>query len=133
MQLVRWTDGSRFARTAFACDLLALPMFVVAGMTSHGTGSALAIFLRTAVPVVLAWLLVSRFLRTYRPPAFTSLFATWAIAVPLGLVVRMVIRGSSLGDDDVWMFLGVAMAFTLLFLGVARGVALAIARPWRSV
>jgi hypothetical protein len=131
MQPVRWTDGTRFSRTAFVCDLIALPMFVVAGMGSHATGSELAVFLRTAVPVVLAWLLVSRFLGTYRPPAFTSLFATWAIAIPLGLVVRALIRGS-LGGDDFWVFLGVAMAFTLLFLGVARGVALALARPWRS-
>ena len=99
-------------------------------MTSHRTGTAAAIFLRNTVPVVLAWIGASRLLATYRPPAFTSLFATWALAVPAGIVVRSAIAGS-LAEHRFWVFLGVAMAFTLLSLGVGRVVALAIARSWK--
>jgi hypothetical protein len=128
---MRLTDGTRFARAALAGDLIALPMFVVVGMGSHRTGAQIAIFLRNTVPVVLAWLVAARFLATYRPPAFTSMFATWAVAVPVGIVIRSLIAGR-LDDDGFFVFLGVAMAFTLLFLGVGRGVVLSIVRPWRA-
>jgi hypothetical protein len=128
---VELTDGSRFSRVAIVCDLVALALFVVVGMTSHRLGSAVVIFLRTAVPLILAWLVVAWWFRTYRPPAFTSLFGTWAMAVPVAVAARAALTGQ-LGAHDFWVFLGVAMAFTLLFLGVGRGIALAIARPWRS-
>jgi len=128
---MRLTDGSRYARVALVCDLVALPMFVVVGMTSHHTGSATAIFLRNTVPVMVAWLIVARVIGTYRPPAFLTLFATWALAIPAGLAVRSMIAGT-LDDGRFFVFLGVAMAFTLLFLGVARSIATAIVRPWRA-
>lgn len=128
---MRLTDGTRIARVTVLADLVALPAFVIAGMGSHRTGSELAIFARNAVPVVLAWLIAARLLGTYRPPAFVSMFATWAVAVPIGVIVRSAIAGS-LGDDGFWVFLGVALAFTLLFLGVGRALALAIVRPWRT-
>ena len=128
---MRLTDGSRFARATLLADLVALPAFVLVGMTSHRADPALVVFARTAVPVVVAWLIVARLLGTYRPPAFSSMFATWAIAVPAGLVVRAVSTGS-LGDDRLGVFLGVAMAFTLLFLGTGRAIALVVTRPWRT-
>lgn len=127
---MRLTDGSRFARATLAADLIALPAFVVVGMSSHRTGSAIVIFARTAVPVVIAWLVVARVFGTYRPPSFTMLIATWAVGVPVGILVRAVIT-SQLGDDDLWVFLGVAMAFTLLFLGVGRALAMVLTRPWK--
>lgn len=127
---MRLTDGSRFARATLAADLIALPAFVIVGMTSHRTGSALVIFARTAVPVVVAWLVAARVLGTYRPPAFTTLIGTWAVAVPVGILARAVIT-DQLRDDDLWVFLGVAMAFTLLFLGVGRALAMVLTRPWR--
>ncbi len=128
---MRFTDGTRFAKVALVCDLVVLPLFVAVGLASHRTGSRVVIFLRNAVPVMLAWVVAARVLGTYRPPEFSSLFATWVVAIPVGIVVRSWIAGS-LGDEGFWVFLGVAMAFTLLFLGVGRAIAIAIARPWRS-
>jgi hypothetical protein len=127
---MRYTDGSRYARVALACDLAALPLFVVVGMTSHHSGSAATIFLRNAVPVMTAWLIVAWVIGAYRPPAFLTLFATWALAIPAGVAVRSAFTGT-LGDGRFFVFLGVAMAFTLLFLGVARSIATVIGRPWR--
>ena len=83
------------------------------------------------MPVLVAWTACAWLLGTYRPPAFTTMVATWAIAVPAGIMVRAMITGR-LDDDRFWVFLGVAMAFTLLFLGVGRALAIAIVRPWRS-
>jgi len=128
---MRLTDGTRIARVTLLADLVALPAFVIVGMGSHRTGSQVAIFGRNAVPVVLAWLIAARLLGTYRPPEFVTMFATWAVAVPVGVLIRSAIAGS-LGDQGFWVFMGAAMAFTLFFLGVGRALVLAIVRPWRA-
>ena len=52
-------------------------------------------------------------------------------AVPLGLVVRTVLA-DRFGDEGMWVFFGVALAFTLLFLAVGRGLALFLERSWGS-
>ena len=81
------------------------------------------------MPIEIAWLLVALLVGTYRPPTIGRLLLTWAIAVPIGLVVRTAIAGS-FDDPDVVVFFAVAMAFTLLFLGIGRVVALALGRLW---
>ena len=111
-----------------AIDLIALPVFVIVGLRSHDEGQ-LGVFLRNAVPLEVAWLAVALVVRTYRPPSLGTLVATWAIAVPAGLVVRTIIAGQ-VGDEGMWVFFGVALAFTLLFLAVGRGLALFLDRAW---
>jgi len=63
---------------------------------------------------------------TYRRPGLRSMVATWAIAVPSGLLLRTVWVGSPHGVE-ILVFLGIGMAFTLLFLLVGRGAARALA------
>jgi hypothetical protein len=130
MASMRWTDGTRAARRVMAIDLLALPLFVIVGMGSHDE-DRVGVFLRNAVPLEAAWLAVSLVVRTYRPPTFRTFIVTWAIAVPVGLVVRTVLA-DRFGDDGMWVFFGVALAFTLLFLAVGRGLALFLERAWGS-
>ena len=125
----RFTDGTRQARLTMAVDLVALPLFVIVGMGSHDRDGQFAVFARNAVPIELAWLVVAVLVRTYRPPTFGRLLLTWVIAVPAGLVVRTAIAGS-FDDADVLVFFAVAMAFTLLFLGIGRLVAMALGRLW---
>jgi Cu/Ag efflux pump CusA len=117
----RLTDGSPSSRLTLVLDLVALPLFVVVGMASHDADARLAVFLRNTVPVVGAWLVVAWLAGTYRPPTLTGMIKTWAIAVPIGLVVRTAIAGT-LDDSDVWVFFGVAMAFTLAFLAAGRAL-----------
>ena len=107
------------ARITLAVDLLALMLFVVAGMRSHGTASQLEIFARNAVPIGGAWLVVSLLLRTYRPPTLARMLLTWAVAIPVGVVLRSAWTGSPDGVD-LLVFGGVAMAFTLAFLSGGR-------------
>lgn len=111
-----------------AIDLIALPVFVIVGLGSHDEGR-IGIFLRNAVPLEVAWLAVALAVRTYRPPSVGTLLATWAIAVPAALVVRTAIAGQ-IGDDGMWVFFGVALAFTLLFLAVGRGLVMFLGRAW---
>jgi hypothetical protein len=106
-------------------------LFVIAGMRSHGTASQLEIFARNAVPIGGAWIVASLLLRTYRPPALTRLLATWAVAIPVGVVVRSAWTGSPDGDD-LFVFGAVAMAFTLAFLGAGRFLTTLIASRVRA-
>jgi len=127
----RLTDATTTARITLAVDLLALALFVVAGMRSHRTASQLEIFVRNAVPIGGAWLVASLVLGTYRPPALVRLLVTWALAIPVGVVLRSLWTGSPDGDD-LLVFGAVAMAFTLAFLGGGRLVTALIAPRLRA-
>lgn len=116
------TDGGATSRLTLAIDLIALPLFVVVGMANHDADTRLVVFLRNTVPVLCAWLLVAWFVGTYRPPTLMGMITTWAIAVPVGLLVRTAIAGT-LGDAEILVFFGVAMAFTLAFLAAGRAIA----------
>jgi len=131
MARVHLTDGRLASRVTLAVDLLALALFVVAGMRQHRTASQLEIFLRNVVPIVGAWLVASVFLRTYAPPSFPRLLVTWVVAVPVGVLVRSWWTGSPDGDD-LLLFGAVAMAFTLAFLGGGRLVAAVLAPRLRG-
>jgi hypothetical protein len=123
----RLTDGTRAARVTLGIDVVALAMFVVVGMGSHHEGSQASIFLRNFVPVTVCWLLLALVVPTYRPPKFSTMLLTWAIAVPAGLFVRSAIHGD-LGDPDLPVFFAVALSFTLAFLAIGRAVAIALTR-----
>lgn len=129
---MRLTDGSVRARLTFAVDLVALVLFVLAGMRNHRTGSQLDIFLRNAVPVLVSWLVLSLAWRTYRPVSVRRLVATWITAIPFGLLVRTWWVGSPTGGRIV-VFLGVGMAFTALFLVIGRGLSSVLGRRLAGV
>lgn len=116
---MRLTDGTSRARLTLAFDLAALALFVLAGMRNHRTGSQTEIFLRNAVPVTVAWLVLALPWRTYRPPSIRRLVLTWVTAVPVGLLVRTWWVGAPTGGR-ILVFLGVGMAFTAVFLAVGR-------------
>jgi hypothetical protein len=124
---MRLTDGSPRARLACALDLVALVVFIAAGMRNHRTGSQVDIFLRNAVPVLAAWLVSSVLWRTYRPVSWARLFLTWLTAVPLGLLVRTWWVGSPTGGR-IAVFLGVGLAFTALFLLIGRALGSLVVR-----
>jgi Protein of unknown function (DUF3054) len=114
----------RAARALFpAADALALIAFVVVGLRSHHEGGAAGVFLRNAVPLLICWFAAAIVLHTYRTPRkarFRGLLVNWAIAVPVALLIRTWIVGSPTRPAGVALFLAVGMAFTLLFLIVAR-------------
>jgi hypothetical protein len=102
-------------------DAVALLVFVVAGIRSHHEVGALDLFLRNAVPLEVAWFVVSAVAGTYRRSGFRSLLWTWVVAVPLGLIVRSIWVGSPTGSR-LLVFVVIGLAFTLLFLLAGRGV-----------
>ena len=122
--------GRPTPRAAALVDGLALVAFVVVGVIQHDEGFAVRGLLRTGVPLLSAWYLLALVVGTYRRPGWGTVVLTWALAVPLGLVVRSMVRGGPWGHG-LLVFGGVALAFTLVFLlggrllllviGMARG------------
>jgi hypothetical protein len=98
-----------------AVDAAALVAFVVVGVVNHGEGLDPGAFVRTGLPLLGAWFGVSLLIGTYRRPGWVTLGLTWIVAVPVGLVIRSLARGGPWGHA-LWVFGGVAMAFTALFL-----------------
>jgi hypothetical protein len=114
-------------------DTLALVAFVVVGLRSHRIGAIAEIAARNAVPLAIAWIAVALVVGTYRRRDLASLVITWAVAVPAALLVRTWWVGSPQGGR-IAVFLGVGMAFTLLFLLIGRGLVAALTRTrpaWR--
>lgn len=108
-------------------DGAALLLFVVIGLAQHDEGASAGLFLRNAIPLIGAWFAVAVPLGTYRlpgrlpgrRPGVRTLLSTWAIAVPAGLLLRTAWVGSPHGSE-ILVFLGVGLAFTLLFLTIGR-------------
>ncbi len=106
----------------FLLDLLALLLFAGVGLLSHGQPLSLAGLARNVLPVLFVWVLLAPFLGTYRRPSWPNLLLTWALAFPAGLWLRQIVFFGSFGMG-FWVFLGVAMGFSLLFLLGLRGLA----------
>jgi hypothetical protein len=100
-------------------DGLALLAFVLVGLRNHHEATVAEAFWRNAIPLVVTWAAAAWLLGTYRRPSIAALVKTWLVAVPIAVVVRSVWVGSPTGGR-LFVFLGVAMAFTLLFLLAGR-------------
>jgi hypothetical protein len=107
-------------------DALALTLFVAAGIAEHDEGAnVVTLFLRNAVPLLASWFVVARLTGAYRRPGLRTLLLTWVIAVPSGLLLRTAWVGSPSGGE-LAVFLGIGLAFTLLFVLAGRLAARAL-------
>jgi hypothetical protein len=107
-----------------ATDAAAILLFTTVGLLSHGF--APAGYLRDALPLLGAWFAVALALRLYARPSWPRLVACWAIAIPLGWLVRALVLGKSF-DGGQLAFLVVTLTFSLVFLVALRLVALRVA------
>jgi hypothetical protein len=126
-------DDRASGRMLATTDALALVSFVAVGLRSHRIGAIAEIAARNAVPLAVAWAVVALAVGTYRRRDLTSLVLTWALAVPAALLVRTWWVGSPQGSR-IAVFVGVGMAFTLLFLLIGRGIVAVLTRTrpaWR--
>jgi len=105
-------DGRPSATALALADGLSLLMFVGIGLRSHRIGAIAEIAARNGA---------------YRRRDLSSLMITWAIAVPVALLVRTWWVGSPQGGRLV-VFLVVGLVFTLLFLLIGRCLVWAVTR-----
>jgi hypothetical protein len=121
---------SATSRWVVVADAGALALFVLAGMRSHGDDPSFVVFFRNALPLLGAWFGFAVLLGTYRRRGLGVVLTTWIVAVPAGLVLRSLWVGSPRGARFL-VFLGVGLAFTLLFLLAGRAlVAVATGRGY---
>jgi hypothetical protein len=106
-------------------DAAALILFVAVGLSQHEEGAVATLFLRNVVPLLGAWFVAARVVGTYARPGIRTILVTWVIAVPIGLLLRTAWVGSPHGTE-IAVFLGVGLAFTLLFLLIGRALARAL-------
>ncbi|HVF07035.1 MAG TPA: DUF3054 domain-containing protein [Actinomycetota bacterium] len=121
------------AATLAVADALALLVFVAVGLRSHRIGAIAEIAARNVLPLAVTWIVVALAAGTYRRRDLSSLVLTWAIAAPVGLLVRTWWVGSPRGDRIV-VFLIVGVVFTGLFVTIGRCVVWAGTRSrpvWR--
>ena len=104
-------------------DAAALLLFAVVGLLSHEGGLSAAGLARDALPLLAGWFAAALLLRTYRRRSLRTLVLAWAVGVPVGVGLRALVLGRA-PDGRQAAFLGVALAFTLLFV-LALRVALA--------
>jgi hypothetical protein len=102
-------------------DALAIVAFATVGLLSHDHALSASGYARDALPLLAGWFAAALLLGTYRRPSTRTLLAAWAVGVPLGVLVRALALGRSLEGDQA-VFLGITLAFTLLFLLAFRAV-----------
>ncbi|MEP7060406.1 MAG: DUF3054 domain-containing protein [Actinomycetota bacterium] len=109
------------ARALMVTDALALVAFVLAGAASHRDSGVLVVIGRNLVPLGAAWMAATVLVGTYRRRSWGSMVLTWAIAAPVGILVRSWAVGSPRGSE-LGTFLLVGSGFSLLFLSVGRAL-----------
>ena len=100
-------------------DALALTAFVLTGAASHHDAGIAVVVVRNLLPLGAAWALSAVVVGTYRRRSWAALTQTWAVAAPVGILVRSWVVGSPTGWELV-TFLLVGSGFSLLFLGIGR-------------
>lgn len=114
---------NRRPRALALSDAAALVLFSVFGLLSHHGGISAAGLARDALPLLAGWFAAALLFGTYRRRSLRALLLAWAVGVPLGVALRALVLGRALEGREA-TFLGVALAFTLVFVLVLR-VALA--------
>jgi len=96
-------------------------LFAVVGALSHGREVTPLGVLQTALPLWVAWMLLAQWRDPYEGP-LANLFLVWLLALPLGAAARGWLLGHGFSLEQL-PFLGIAMAFTLPFMLLARKLA----------
>jgi hypothetical protein len=106
-------------RTLVLADGAAITVFTVIGMLSHdGTvsGAGLA---EDALPLLAGWFAAAAAFRLYATRTTRALLLTWAVGIPVGVLVRAAALGR-LDEPRQLAFLATTLVLTLAFVSVAR-------------
>jgi hypothetical protein len=108
-----------------AADAAAIVLFTTVGLLSHGF--ELVGYARDALPLLACWFAVALVVGLYRSPSWTRFAVCWAVALPLGWLLRALVLGRRIDGGEL-SFLGVTLGAGLLFLVTLRLLAHAAGR-----
>lgn len=106
---------------AAAADAVAVVVFVTIGLASHGKSMSASCYARDALPLLGCWFAAALVFGLYVRPTLRALAATWLTGIAAGVGVRAFVVSDASGEQVA--FLGVALAFTLLFVLASRALA----------
>jgi hypothetical protein len=97
-------------------DALAIVAFATVGLLSHRHALSASGYAEDALPLLGGWFAAGALFRLYRGGGRTALVATWAVGVPVGVVVRALVLGHAVSVA----FLVVSLVFVGLFVAGLR-------------
>jgi len=101
-------------------DVLALLVFTLIGLANHKDGITAATVLKIMGPLVVVGAIAAAFFGAYRRPGVRTLLPVWLVTVPVAILIRKGLFHTPATWGSTAVFIGVAMAFTLLFLLASR-------------
>jgi len=104
-------------------DVVALLVFTLIGLANHKDGITAASVLKVMGPLVVVGGIATTIFGTYRRPGVRTLLPAWLVAVPIAIVIRKAMFHTPATWSSTGIFIGVALAFTLLFISAWRLVA----------
>jgi hypothetical protein len=106
-----------------AIDALAIGLFVLTGLRSHGTLDEFGLQ-RNLPAFLVGWFVAALLAGVYRAqPAKWSLPIAWAMGVTLGIMLRNLLIGRGLLGTISPVFWAISLAGVALFTGLPRMVA----------
>lgn len=108
-------------------DTVAIVVFATVGLVSHDHGLSPTGYARDALPILGCWFAAALLFHTYAGRHPRRVLATWAVGVPLGVLIRALALGRALNGKEA-VFLGVALVSIGLFVIVLRS-AVALTAP----
>jgi hypothetical protein len=103
-----------------AGDVIALVVFTIIGLVNHKDGVTVNGVLKVIGPILIVAVPAAFLFGTYRRPSVSSLLPTWVVSVPAGILIRKAWFDTPTTWGSTGVFIGVALAFTLVFLLVWR-------------
>jgi len=104
-------------------DVTALLVFTLIGLANHKDGITASSVLKVMGPLVVVGAIASAIFGTYRRPGIGTLVPAWLVTVPIAILIRKAIFHTPTTWSSTGIFIGVALAFTLLFIAGWRLVA----------
>ncbi len=109
------------ARLAAGSDAVAILIFVTIGLLSHHGALSLRGYARDALPFLGCWFAAALVAGLYSRPSFARLAVTWAIGVPVAVLMRALVLGRTLGGKEA-AFLAVSLVTIGVLVVALRAV-----------
>jgi Protein of unknown function (DUF3054) len=120
------TDPAGISRRATMLaigDVFALLVFTLIGLANHKDGISAANVLKVMGPLVIVGGVAAVIFGTYRRPGIRTLLPAWLAAVPVAILIRKAMFHTPASWSSTGIFIGVALAFTLIFIVAWRWAA----------